>query len=180
MNDSEVQERIRAYATNRAYGAATTERWLGLEARDGDALLQLATELRLGENQLRDLWEWAEEIALRDGLALHQVLTAEPLAAVRRRHLGRNETLKAIKAALRRRRFPQLAATEERLAGLVRALQLPRTVRISLPEHLEGDHVRIEIVVDSAAAWQAAAASLLAAADTPACAELFARLGEAP
>jgi hypothetical protein len=108
------------------------------------------------------------------------VFAAAPIAAARGRALGRNDKLKAIKAALRCLRYPQLAAVEGRLAELVRTLQLPRSVRITLPEHLEGDQLRVEIAADSVAAWRAAAAALLAAADTPACAALFALLDEAP
>ena len=180
MTESDVEAAIRSYARARMYSAATVERWLGLARRDGDALLQLATELRLGENQLRDLWDWAEEIGERDGLALSQVFAAEPIAATRARELGRNDKLKAIKAALRRLRYPQLTAVETRLAELVRTLELPRSIRIMLPEHLEGDCVRVEIVADSVASWRAAAAALLTAADARACAELFALLDEAP
>ncbi|HVO25757.1 MAG TPA: hypothetical protein VMW56_19230 [Candidatus Margulisiibacteriota bacterium] len=180
MVDSDVRDRIRAYAGARAYSVATTERWLRLASRDGDALLQLALELRLGENQLRDLWDWAEEIAGRDRLTLRDVLVAQPVAAARARALGRNDKLTAIKSALRRLRFPQLAAVEDRLGVVIGSLQLPRQVRIVLPVHLEGDQVRIEITVTNANAWRAAAAALLAAADSPACSELFALLGEAP
>jgi len=180
MNTVDVQAAIRRYAGARMYGAVTTERWLRLPSPDGEALLQLATELRLGENQLRDLWDWAEEIGERDQLTLSRVLSAQPIAAVRTGHLGRNDKLKVIKAVLRRLRFPQLVAVEDRLADLVRTLQLPRNVRISLPEQLEGDQLRIEITADSVAAWRAAASALLAASDTPAGAELFALLGEAP
>lgn len=180
MVDSEVRDRIRAYAGARAYSVATTERWLRLASPDGYALLQLALELRLGENQLRDLWDWAEEIAGRDRLTLRDVLVAQPVAVARARALGRNDKLTAIKSALRRLRFPQLAAVEDRLGVLIRSMQLPHHVRVALPPHLEGDQVRIEITVASADAWHAAAAALLAAADSPACSELFAVLGEAP
>jgi hypothetical protein len=180
MTDSHVCDRIRAYAGARAYSVATTERWLRLAPRDGDALLQLALELRLGENQLRDLWEWAEDIAGRDRLTLSDVLVAQPVAAARARALGRNDKLTAVKSALRRLRFPQLAAVEDRLGALIRSMQLPRHVRVALPAHLEGDQVRIEIAVTNADAWRTAAAALLAAADSPACSELFALLGEAP
>jgi hypothetical protein len=180
MSDSDVRDRIRAYAGARAYGAATTERWLRLAPRDGDALLQLALQLRLGENQLRALWDWAEEIAGRDRLTLREVLVVQPVAAARARALGRNDKLTAVKAALRRLRFPQLAAVEDRLGVLIRSMQLPRHVRVALPAHLEGDQVRIDIEVTSAEGWRTAAAALLAAADSPACSELFALLSEAP
>jgi hypothetical protein len=176
-----VTDKIRTFAHGRRYSAATVERWLALDPPDGHALLELARELRLGENQLRDLWKWAEEIAQRDHMSLALVLALEPVATQRRsRNLGRNDKLKLIKAALRRLRFPQLAATEEHLAVLVRELDLPRNVCLSFPEFLEGDEVRIEIVADSVASLEAAIERLQAAAKAPACNTIFQILGEAP
>jgi hypothetical protein len=180
MNDRQLEASVRAFAAERRYGAAAVERWLRLTDADAAALLELARELRLGENQLRDLWNWAEEIAARDGLALAVVLADDAVRAARRRALGRNDRLKLVKAALRLRRFPQLAAHEERLATLLRALGVPRNVRVVLPEFLEGDTLRVEITADSQAALRHAAARLLEAAAAAACRELFALLGEVP
>jgi hypothetical protein len=176
-----VSDAIRTFARERHYSAPTVERWLALEAANGLALLELAQELRLGENQLRDLWEWAEEIAQRDHTSLAQVVALEAVAAPRRsRSLGRNDKLKLIKTALRRLRFPQLAATEERLATLVGELDLPGNIRVTFAEFLEGDEVRIEIVANSVASLEAAAERLRAAAAAPACATIFQILEEAP
>jgi hypothetical protein len=176
-----MTDEIRAFARGRRYSAPTLERWLALEAADGLALLELAREMRLGENQLRDLWEWTEEIAQRDRRSLAQVLALEPVAAPRRsRSLGRNDKLKLIKAALRRLRFPQLVAAEERLAALVRQLDLPRNIRVTFPEFPEGDAVRVEIVANSVASFKAAADRLRAAAAAPACTAIFQVLEEAP
>jgi hypothetical protein len=179
--ETAVTDPIRAFAREHRYSAATIERWRALDPPDGLALLELAQELRLGENQLRDLWEWTEEIAQRDHWSLAQVLALEPVAAPRRnRSAGRNDRLKLIKAALRRLRFPQLAATEERLAGLVRELNLPGNIRVTFPEFLEGDDIRIEIVADSVASLKAVADRLQAAAEAPACTAIFQILEEAP
>ena len=181
MADASSHGAIRAFVHQRRYSTATVERWLALDPTDGRALLELAQELRLGENQLRAVWEWAEEIAQRDHISLAQVLTLEPVAAARRsRTIGRNDKLKLVKAALRRLRFPQLAAAEARLAALVRELDLPRNIRVSFPEFLEGDEVRIEIAADSAACLAAAADRLRAAAETQACTVIFRILEEAP
>ncbi len=181
MADRDSHDAIRAFAQERRYAPATLARWLALAPGDARALLALAQELRLGENQLRDLWDWAEEIGQRDGLSLEQVLLLDPVAMVRRtRNVGRNDKLKLIKAALRRVRFPQLAATEERLAELVRQLDLPRNIRVSLPDFLEGDEVRVEIVAESSATLRVAADRLRTVADTPTCQEIFRLLEEAP
>jgi ribonuclease D len=180
MRDDSADAAFRVYAAQRKFSDTTVERWQRLDAADAAALSGLTHDLRLGENQLRDLWQWAEEIAERDKISIATVLETEPVITLRRRKLGRNDKLKLIKTALQRRRFPQLAAAEDRLAALVRTLALPRTIRVVLPEHLEGEEVRVEIVVRDAAALRQAAAQLLAAANTPACAALFDALGEAP
>jgi len=178
--DAATEAALRTFAAERRYSPTSLERWLRLSSADAAGLLGLAQELRLGENQLRDLWVWAEEVAERDGLGLAEVLAHTDVAAARRRPVSRNDRLTLVKAALRRLRFPQLTAMEERLAAGVQALRLPRTVRVMLPERLEGDALRVEILADSAAALRAAAASLLEAADSAACARLFELLAEEP
>lgn len=180
MTEPTLHTALQAFCSERRYSPAMVERWMRLDNDDAAALLQLAQEVRPSENQLRDLWQWADDIAHRDGQALALVLTDDALMAARRRHLGRNDRLKLLMHALRRRRFPQLAAVEDRLAELAQDLGLPRAVRLSLPPFLEGDAVRVEIVASSATALHDAAAALARAAETAACRELFTLLGEAP
>jgi hypothetical protein len=181
MADTGLDATLRAFTAERRYSTAAVARWQAMAPEDGAALLELACELRLGENQLRDLWDWAEEIAARDQLSVAGVLALEPVRLARRaRHVGRNDKLKLVKTALRRVRYPQLAAAEERLVSLVRALNLPRNVRVRFPEFLEGDELSVEIVADSAAALAAAADRLGAAAGTETCQAIFALLEEAP
>jgi hypothetical protein len=179
-SDGDLRSRVGAFAEQRKYSAATLERWLALDDADAAAVLGLARPLRLGENQLRGLWEWAQDIAHRDGSSVGTVLAAETVTAVLRSALGRNDKLKRIKMHLRRLRFPQLCAAEQRLTDLVRSLDLPGDVSVRLPEFLEGDEVQVEIVARDAESLQRAAARLQEAAATPACAEIFALLGEAP
>lgn len=178
--DEAIERELRAYGRERGFRADTLERWIGLPPEDAEALWELTREMRLGENQLRDLWEWAEEIAVRDHRTLAAVLASEPLRAARRSAGGRNERLKAFKADLRRLRFPSLAKAEERAAALIANLDLPAGVRLHLPDFFEGDHVRAELIARDAAGLAAAARRLAAAAATPACEEIFELLSEAP
>jgi hypothetical protein len=180
MTDAAFDEALRAFAAERKYHGATVDRWLQLQAGDGAALLDLARGLRLGENQLRDLWECAEDIATRDCTSIAQVLANDAIARATRRQVGRNDKLKLVKGALRRLRFPVLVATEDRLRDLVRDLQLPANVRVTLPDCLEGDRVRVEIVATSVASLRDSVARLLEAAQTPACVDIFELLAEAP
>ncbi len=177
---SSTIDEIRRFAEQRHYRPATLERWLVLSPFDGAALLQLAQSLRLSDNQLRDLWAWAGEIAARDQHSLAEVLGSAEICSALRQPVGRHDQLKLVKAALRRRRFPQLSANEDRMRVLVRQLNLPAGVRVELPEFLEGDELTIHMGVRDPKTLRLAAAALLAAADSPTCAELFHLLDEAP
>lgn len=178
MIDAAIEAAIRAYAAERGFQQTTLERWLALAPADAAAVWDLTRELRLGENQVDDLWKWAEEIAARDRTSIAAVL-ADVTAVVAGKG-GRNERLKAIKSALRRRRFPALVAAEERIASLVRTLGLPRSVRLTVPEHLEGDDIRVEIVARDAAGLRAAAEALARAASTSTCEDIFELLSDPP
>ena len=177
MNESLEQE-IRAYTGERGFHADTVERWIGLDDDGAAALWELTRELRLGENQLRDLWNWSEEIAARDRTTLAAVIGAAPLRAARRGAGGRNERLKAFKTGLHRLRFPRLVETTDRIAELIAGLELPAGVRLSVPDLLEGDEVRAEIVARDPAVLASAARKLAEAAATPACEKIFELLSE--
>jgi len=171
---------IRALAAARRFSEATVERWLRLAETDRAVLLRLAERLRLGENQLRDLLDWSEEIAVRERCSIADVWRRESLASVLARPLGRNQMIAAVKLTLRALRFPQLAAAEARLAELIRQLKLPRAIQVHLPEHLEGNDVRIELTGRSAAALRDHAAALQRALCAPQVDEIFHALEEAP
>ena len=136
--------------------------------------------MRLSDNQLRDVWQWAEEIAQRDQRSLAEVLGAPALAALLARSVGRSDKVKLLKSELRRLRFPELAASELRAAALVVALALPRHVRTTLPTNLNADAIEFTVLATSPASLRAGAAALLACAARSECAQLFELLGEAP
>ena len=74
------------------------ERWLGWDEVARNGLLRLAVGLKAGENQLRDLMDWLEDIALRDGLAIGALLSGKAILDVETDpRLGRADKLKRIK-----------------------------------------------------------------------------------
>lgn len=170
----------RAWCRERYYREETTKRLLSLSDADGQALSKLMRELRLGENQLRDLWEWAEEIASRDQQSLCEVLGRAEVQDALGRRLSRNDRLRLVRQALRRRRFPRLAAVEEKLETLVRQAALPPSVQVRLPVNLEGDEVQVLLTARSATDLRQALQSLCLWANSQDCERLFALLEEAP
>lgn len=139
------EEAVRAYASAKRLHDGTLDRWLRCAPGDQRALLGVAERLRLGENQVRDLLDTFEAIAVRRGCSFTEVLDDESIRGVLAAGRGRNETLSGLKRALRRLRFPQLAATEARLQGLIKGVRLPSGVAMTLPENLEGEELVVSI-----------------------------------
>jgi hypothetical protein len=171
------EDAVRAYAAMKHFGASTVARWLAHDDAGRAALLAVAERLRLGENQLRDVLDAAEDVAARTGGGIATVLAAEELRAVLGADLGRNDAIKALKGALRRLRFPQLSAAQGRLKALVGGLGLPGGASVELPQDLEGDELRITLRARSAADLRSRAERLAAALRGAAVDEIFDVLG---
>ncbi len=171
------EEQIREYAKGKGFHPQTLDRWLAWDEQDRDGLWRLAYALKIGENHLRDLMDWLEEIALRDAVTIHEILTRGELNAVETDpRLGRADKLKRIKEQLRRLRFPRLTETEDALRARIQALRLHPAIRLSVPAGLERASLHVELDASSPHELRTLAAKLMDAADKEPARELFALL----
>src|SRR5213594_3799999 len=163
-------ERIRDYAKEKGFHPQTLARWLHWEPQDRDALCGLAVGLKIGENHLRELMDWLEEIALRDRCGIHQILAQQKIAHIGSDpRLGRADKLKQI----RRLRFPRLSRIEDTVRARIRELKLPPAVRLSVPSGLEGGKLCVEISASTAQELKKLIAQLAEAADRDSIKEIF-------
>lgn len=168
---------MQEYASAKGFRPVTQQRWLSWEADDAAALLELVVTLKAGENHVRDLLDWLEEIALRDRVAIRQILRSETVCQIQTApRLGRADRLKRVKEHLRRLRFPRLSRIEDRIQAEIRSLKLDPAVKLSAPAGLEGGTLRVEFSVGSGAELRRIAASLGRAAESPVLAEVFSLL----
>ena len=151
---------VAAYARQKRFSAATLARWQAWPAEDRAALLSLVRDLRCGENHVKDLLDWLADIARRDACGVAEVLAQPAIRAARAGSASRNDRLKAVKAALRRLRFPRLTRLEDRVHQAVRALDLGRSVQVSFPPNFEGDELTISLTARSADELRAQCARL--------------------
>lgn len=165
---------IRGYAGARSFHPQTLARWLAWERRDRDALYRLALALKIGENHLRDLMDWLEEISLRDALPVHCILDDGAIAALESdQRLGRADKLKRIKEQIRRRRFPRLAQTEDSIRARIVELRLQPEIRVTVPPGLEGGRLRVEFDAASQEEFERLAGRLANAGTTDAVRQIF-------
>jgi len=136
--------------------------------------------LKLSENHLREVMDWGEEIALRDGAAIATIFAAKSIDDIATDpRLGRADKVKRIKETLRRLRFPRMAQAEDRIDDKIRALKLQPEIRVTVPAGLEGGRVQVEFSVTSQQDFKRLAEKLAAAAETSLIGEIFALLGGA-
>src|SRR5918992_1014992 len=175
------EQTIQEYALSKGFHPQFQQRWLNWNLKDGAALVRIAISLKAGENQLRDLMDWLEEIALRDGVAICEVLESKAISEIRTDpRLGRADRLKRIKDQIRRMRFPRLSQIEDLIVSKIRQLRLQPAVRLSVPAGLEGGDLQIEFAAGSPAELKTILAKLNAAAESESLAEIYSLLkGEA-
>ena len=165
---------IREYAKEKAFHPQTLARWLAWDQPDRDALYRLAFALKIGENHLRDLMDWLEEISLRDGSQIWRILGNRTIADVESDpRLGRADKLKRIKDQIRRRRFPRLAHTEDSIRARIQELKLQPEIRLSVAPGLEGGRLRVEFDAASRDELQRLIARLADATAKEAVREIF-------
>ena len=140
-----ITDQLIAYAQEKRLSAQTLQRWQSWSEEDQAALMTVAKELHLNDNQLRDFLDWLEEIVARDGMTVRVILDRTEVQRPLEARLSRNDKLKAVKEALRKIRYPRLSQLEEDLRVAIKALDLGNRVRVSFPPALEGNEITLEI-----------------------------------
>lgn len=138
---------IAAYARRKRLSDTTLARWQAWPTTDRAALFSLLQDLQCGENHLKDLLDWFEEIAARDERTVADILEQRELRSARATPGSRPDRLKAVKTALRKLRYPHLTRLEENVRQAVKALDLGRTGQVSFPSDFEGDEVTVTLTV---------------------------------
>jgi len=169
-----LEAQICQYAQCKGFHPRTLERWLDWDQPDRDALFRLAISLKIGENHLRDLMDWLEEIRLRDQSKIREILASKPITGVESDpRLGRADKLKRIKEEIRRLRFPRLAQTEDSIRARIQELKLHPEIRLTVPPGLEGGRLQIALSASSHDELRRLTVKLANAADKDIVREIF-------
>lgn len=151
------------------------------DEQDREGLFRVACALKIGENHLRDLMDWLEEIALRDPPRIHEILSGPEIDRIETDpRLGRADKLKRIKEQIRRLRFPRLVETEDAIRERIQALGLHPAIRLFVPAGLEGGKLRVEFNAASADELKKLSGKLADAADKAQVKEIFGFLSGQP
>jgi hypothetical protein len=151
---------IRQWAADKRLPDTALAHWLGLDDESRLALLTLARALRLRTAQMAAVLELLAEIGLREGATAAVILARAPVAGAIAGGGSAPDRASRMIEALRAIRFPELTRARERLEARLRALSLPRSVRVRLPRELSSDELTLELRAHTAAEMEAALSAL--------------------
>lgn len=120
-----------------------------LRERERILLANLLNTLRFSRNKQKEVIDLVKEISLRENIGMEVVLSAEtPTRILEDEHLDRNQKGAAIRAYLRKRRFPEITTVEEKFKEAVKAMKLGNTARLSPPKSFEGTTFTLQLSFD--------------------------------
>ena len=112
--------------------------------KDQRILFKAVSDLKLGENKLRQCLEMIDEICRRDEISFEQLFTSSPFTQLAQdEKLNITEKTELFRKALKARRYPEFTRQEEKFQKTRKKLTLPPSVRLEPPEFFEGDKLKV-------------------------------------
>lgn len=110
-----------------------------LENDTGTRFAELFCDLKLGFNKQREILTLAQEIALREDVAIEALLAEKALAEILdAQDTDRNLKTRHLRSYLKRRRFPAITDAEKAFARCVKNMALEPGVSLKPPANFEG------------------------------------------
>lgn len=160
MNLSQGERRLRVWANAKALPLQCLQKWLALKEPGRTQLLELAENLRMRTGQFVAALALLEEIAIREGREVGEILASPSLGRVYNSEDSGPGRARALLDELRSLRYPQLKHMLQRLGEEVAAIRLPRGIKIVFPHDLSSDEVRVELTAHGRVEMQQLLAAL--------------------
>jgi ParB/RepB/Spo0J family partition protein len=157
----QMEDEIKIYVLNEEVSRANIRRISRFSSKDRMALLSLISPLKLGENRLREILTFFEEIALRDRLKITEILKRPEIQAVlSHQDLTPPQRADRMKKALLGLRYPRMHSMETMFEKKRRELSLPANVSLLHQPFFEGKGLKIEFHFETVEEYQSVLSSL--------------------
>lgn len=142
----ESDDKIKAFIADGTISLKTIGTLTDINGPSQDTILMWITELKLNVNQQMLFIEYINDISIKEGKGINELLDEEDFTGILR-DKGKNipQRAKRFIDLLRARRLPLLTRNEKAFASLISGLNLPKGVRIKPPAFFEGPDYLLEI-----------------------------------
>ena len=105
---------------------------------------KLVSELKLGENTLREVLTLLREICLRDGVTLKDLIQGEIEGIVSNITISKVQKTNRVRRRLQEMRYPKLTELENAFREKRKGLRLSPGISLQPPPYFEGDQLKVE------------------------------------
>jgi ParB-like chromosome segregation protein Spo0J len=139
---ADFEEEIKHYIATHELPMSLFELLANLASVDRTAVFTLISTLKLGVNKIKELLIDLDEIALRDGCSIYQVLDDKNIQEIltHKRYSGPQKA-EHVRRIIRKKRYPQLTDLEHKYKKRLKQLQLPRGLQLKTDRFFEDDEL---------------------------------------
>ena len=138
----DFEEELKKYIARHDVPLTVIELLAGLSSDDRRSIFTLVSELKLGLNKLKELLNYLEEIALRDGQSITNILSVPEIQEILANEKQSGpQKIEALRYALKKMRFPGFTQLEEQYQTALKGLKLPRGLQLKTDRFFEDDNM---------------------------------------
>jgi len=135
---------------------------------DVAAISSVLNMLDVSTNRQREILDWLEGIAMREGIAEIDILSSEPFDQwLHDPEMDKGHLARLIRRYLKQRRYPEITAFEESYQRQVKALNLPKQMQLIPPPHFESHRFGLRVDFSSSRELEQLAERIRELADSP-------------
>lgn len=140
----EFSDEAKTYLASHELPMSVLELVGNLGSNDRHALFTLIIELRLGVNTIKEVLTHLDEIALREGSSITQILNSEQIQDVLADdNLPGPQKAEQVRRIIRTLRYPQFTELEQRYNRVCQQLPIPKGVRVQADRFFEDDRLSV-------------------------------------
>ena len=161
-----MEDEIKRYVWKEEVSRTNIRRISSLSSKDRMALLSLISPLKLGENRLREILTFLEEITKRDQLTVREILKRPEIQAIlSHQELTSSQRADRMKKALLALRYPRMRSLEEKFGKKRKELNIPSKVFLYHQPFFEERGLKVEFQFETVDEYRSMLSSLSKLAD---------------
>jgi ParB family chromosome partitioning protein len=163
---AQMEEEIKMYVLKEEVSRNNIRRISAFSSKDRMALLSLISPLKLGENRLREILSFLEEITQRDQLSVKEIVKRPEIQAIlSQQEPTPSQKAERMKKALMGLRYPRMHTMEGAFEKRKRKLNLPSNVWVYHPPFFEGKGLKMEFQFETSEEYRSMLSFLSKLAD---------------
>ncbi len=141
-----MEDEVKRFVVEEEVSRSNIRRLAAFSANDRKAFLSLVSPLKLGENRLREVLTFLEEIAGRDQVTVEAVIGRPDIQSILcQKEMTPSQRTEKVKTLLTRFRYPRMHQLEERFEAKRKELNLPIGLTLRHAPYFEGKGLKIEL-----------------------------------